>query len=119
MEKDILITKIEKATIVEFQMPSLMDPIQLESLQARMIALVDEQDLRCLILDFARVQYLSSQAIGIVILLHRKLSALPNSKFFLCGINAKLAELLKLTRLDKILKIKKSQFEAVNAATLG
>jgi anti-sigma B factor antagonist len=119
MASDLLITKIGKATIAEFQSSSLMDPIALESMQSRLISLVDEQDLRILILDFSRVEYLSSQAIGIVILLHRKLSALPHSKFFLCGVKPKLAELLRLTRLDKILKIKESQKEAVTAAVQG
>jgi len=118
MATDIIISNIGKATVVEFQVPSLMDPLMLESLSVRLVALVDEQDRRILILDFARVQYLSSQAIGVVITLHRKLSALPNSKFLLCGINSKLAELLKLTRLDRVLTIKPTQKEAINSVTL-
>lgn len=118
MATDIIVSTIGKATVVEFQVASLMDPVMLESLAVRLVALVDEQDRRILILDFARVQYLSSQAIGVVITLHRKLGALPNSKFLLCGINPKLAELLKLTRLDKVLTIKPSQKEAINSVTL-
>ncbi len=97
MASDYLITRIDKATIVEFQIPSLMDPPQLELINSRLSTLVDEMDRRLLILDFSRVQYLSSQAIGIVITLHRKLSALPHSKLILCGVNSKLAELLRIT----------------------
>jgi anti-sigma B factor antagonist len=84
----------------------------------RLNVLVDEMDRRLLILDFSRVQFLSSQAIGIVIILHRKLSALPHSKLILCGVNAKLAELLRITRLDKVLTVKPTQTEAVKATVL-
>ena len=74
--------------------------------------LVEVEDRRLLVLDFTRVEFLSSQAIGIVISLHRKLGTLPRSGMILCGINGKLAELLKITRLDKVLAVKKSQNEA-------
>jgi len=117
VSSDLLITRIDKATVVEFQIPSLMDMHIVESIQQRLTALVDQMDKRILILDFTRVDYLSSQAIGIVISLHRKLGALPGSKFLLCGINGKLAELLRLTRLDKVLTIKPTQKEAVKAVS--
>jgi anti-anti-sigma factor len=90
-----------------------MDPIILEEIGQELYRLVDEEDRRRLILDFEKVQYLSSQAIGIVLTLNKKLSALKNSKFVLCGVGPKLLELLKITRLDRILTVKPSQKEAV------
>lgn len=119
MASDYLITRIDKATIVEFQIPSLMDPPKLELIGVQLTALVDDMDRRLLILDFSRVQFLSSQAIGIVITLHRKLTALPHSKLILCGVNSKLAELLRITRLDRILTVKPTQTEAVKATVLA
>ncbi|MGA3067228.1 MAG: STAS domain-containing protein [Tepidisphaeraceae bacterium] len=118
MGADFIISRIDKATIVEFQIPSLMDPPKLESIGVHLSALVDQMDRRLLILDFTRVEFLSSQAIGIVITLHRKLSALPHSKLILCGVNSKLAELLKITRLDRVLTVKPTQKEAVSATVL-
>jgi anti-sigma B factor antagonist len=118
MANEFLLTNIDKATVVEFQTPSLMEPAQLKLIETQLTALVDEQDRRLIILDFSRVEYISSQAIGIVIILRRKLAALPHSKFMLCGISAKLMELLKITRLDRILTIKPSQKEAINAMAM-
>jgi anti-sigma B factor antagonist len=119
MGAEYLLTSIDKATIVEFRIASMMDPPQLEMIAVQLNKLVDENDKRLLILDFAKVQFLSSQAIGIVISLHRKLSALPHSKLVLCGVNAKLAELLRITRLDKVLTVKPTQTEAVRATVLA
>ena len=109
----LTIQKIDKFTVVEFRTPSLMDPVQLEEIGKSVYRLVDEEDCRWIVLDFERVTYLSSQAIGIVLNLNKKLSALKNSKLILCGVGARLMELIKITRLDRILTIKPSQREAV------
>ena len=53
------------------------------------------------------------EASGIVLTLNKKLSALKHSNFVLCGVGPKLAELLKITRLDRILTVKPTQREAV------
>jgi anti-sigma B factor antagonist len=113
MSTHFTVQPIEKFTVVEFKTPSLMDPLILEEIGQELYRLVDEEDKRRLILDFEKVQYLSSQAIGIVLTLNKKLSALKNSKFVLCGVGPKLLELLKITRLDRILTVKPTQKEAV------
>jgi anti-sigma B factor antagonist len=118
MASEYLITKINKACVVEFRIPSLMDPVVIETIQNGLGRLVDEEDQRLLILDFSRVEFISSQAIGFIISLSKKLGALPNSKFLLCGINEKLMQLLKITRLDRILKIKPTQTEAINSLAM-
>ena len=99
--------------VIEFRTPSLMDSVQLEEIAKSLYRLVDEEDQRRIVMDFEKVTYLSSQAIGIVLQMNKKLSALKNSKLVLCGVGARLMELIKITRIDKILTIKHSQKEAV------
>ena len=113
MSTHFTVQPIEKFTVVEFKTPSLMDPLILDEIGTELYRLVDEEDRRRLVLDFEKVQYLSSQAIGIVLTLNKKLAALKNSKFVLCGVGPKLLELLKITRLDRILTVKATQREAV------
>jgi anti-sigma B factor antagonist len=109
---------IEKWLVIEFKTPSLMDPLELEKIGQQLYHLVDAEDNRRVIMDFEKVQYLSSQAIGIVITMHKKLSSLKNSKLVLCAVNPKLMELIKITRLDRILTIKPSQKEALKTPLL-
>ena len=113
MSQLLTVQTIDKATVVEFRTASLMDPIDLQNVADQMYALVDEQDKRQVILDFEPVQYLSSQAIGIVLNMNKKLSALKGSRLVLCGVGARLMELIKITRLDRVLTIKPSQKEAL------
>lgn len=104
---------VGEVMVVEFKIASLMDPLVLENAAKRLYALIDEQDRRKMILDFEKVQYLSSQAIGILLTMKKKLDALPNSTLVLCGIGTRLAELLRITRLDRVLTIKPTQKEAM------
>ena len=107
------VQQIEKYTVIEFANPSLIDPVELESIGQRLYRLIDQEDRRKIILDFERVQFLSSQAIGIILTMNKKLMPLKNSKLVLCGVGAKLMELLKITRLDRLLTIKPTQREAL------
>ena len=107
------VQKIEKYTVIEFKTPSLMNPSELEQIATDLYRLVDEEDRRYLLLDFEKVKYLSSQAIGIVLTLHKKLSQLKKTSLVLCGVGPPLMQLLKITRLDRVLKIKESQKEGV------
>ena len=108
-----IVQQIEKFTIIEFRNPSLMDPVELEQIGQSLYRLIDAEDRRKIILDFEKVQYLSSQAIGIVLTMNKKLAHLSNSKLVLCGVGARLQELLKITRLDRLLTIKPTQREAL------
>ena len=49
---------------------------------------------------------------GIVLAMHKKLNSLKNSRLVLCSVGPKLMELIKLTRLDRLLTIKPTQREA-------
>ena len=109
----IIVQQIEKFTIVQFRNASLMDQIELEQIGQSLYRLVDAEDHRKIVLDFEKVQYLSSQAIGIVLTMNKKLGALKNSKLVLCGVGPRLQELLKITRLDRLLTIKPTQREAI------
>ena len=104
-------------TVVEFQTPSLMNPLELERIGAGLFRLVDEEKRERLVLDFAKVQYLSSQAIGIILTLNKKLNATAagGHNLVLCGVGPQLMQLLKITRLDRILTIKADQKDAVGA----
>ena len=108
-----IVQRVEKYTVVEFRTPSLMDPVELENTGQALYHLIDAEDRRRLIIDFEKVEYLSSQAIGIILTMNKKLSSLPHSKLVLCGVGPRLMELLKITRLDRLLTVKPSQKEAV------
>jgi anti-anti-sigma factor len=104
-----------KHTVVAFQTSSLMNPADVERLRGDLIRLVDEEKRTHLVLDFTRVQFLSSQVIGILLTLNKKLTGAfaGGAQFVLCGVGPQLLELLKISRLDRILTIKATRREAI------
>jgi len=103
-----------KHTVIEFQTPSLMNPQDLERVGSQLFRMVDEEKRTRVVLDFGKVKYLSSQAIGIILTLNKKLTggAAGGEGLVLCGVGPQLMQLLKITRLDRILMIKNSQQDA-------
>lgn len=105
--------QIGQYTIIEFQSASLMDPQGLEDLAAKLYRLIDLEDHRRIVLDFGKVEYISSQFIGILLTMHKKLAQLPKSRFVLCSVGPRLTELLRITKLDKILTVRSTQDTAM------
>src|SRR4051812_30528507 len=105
MNPHFTVHPFQKYSIIEFRTPALMDQLVLEEIGQELYRLVDAEDRRKLILDFEKVEYISSQAIGIILTLNKKLGVLKHSKMILCSVGPKLLELLRITRLDKVLTV--------------
>lgn len=103
-------------TVIEFQTDSLMNPLELEQVGQALYAVVDAGPSHRYQLDFGKVKYLSSQAIGVILTLNKKVSALKDSSLVLTGVGPQLLQLLKITRLDKVLTIRPAQGEAPKAS---
>jgi anti-anti-sigma factor len=110
----LMIMQVGKYSVVEFYTPSLMDPAELESISRQLHLLVDKDNRRWILLDMTQVQYISSQFVGILVSLQKKLSELSESKLVLCGVGPRLTELLKITQLDRLLTVKATQSEVTS-----
>ena len=103
-------------TVVEFLAPDMTDLVELESIHNDLTRHMDTKKAHHIILDFAKVKFVSSKALVIVLDLSKKLGALPHSRLVLCSVPPTIMELLKTLRLDRILKIVGTQKEAIALA---
>ena len=113
MTAPFTVQQVENLTVIEFQTPSLMEPGELEKIGTELYRLIEEEDRRRIILDFEKVKYISSQAIGIIMAMRKKMAALKHTKLVLCSVSPALQQLLKITGLDKLLTVKPTQKEAI------
>ncbi len=104
------------ATVVTFELASLMKQGELERIGVQLANAVDEGSHR-LVLDFKKVEFISSQAIGILVATHKRLAQLKDAKLALCCMSEKLLQLLKITRLDRVFTIRNSREEAIRAVS--
>ena len=105
----------DKHTLVVFRTPSLMNPADNERVRAGLLRLAEEEKRTHLVLDFGRVQFISSTLIGTLLTLNKRLAAAPagTAGLVLCGVGQKLLDLLKISKLDRLLTIKPTRKEAL------
>lgn len=115
MDSLYTIQQIDKAAVVHIHAVALMEPADIQTISDGVNDLIDHKNQRKLIVDFDKVEYLSSRAINILLSLKKKLSDVPGGQLVICGVGTRLSELIRITRLDKILDIKASQQEAVQS----
>jgi anti-sigma B factor antagonist len=108
----LLVHPIREVTIVNFQDTSILDTAQIEQIGSELYAYVDDRGCKRLILDFTKVQFLSSSALGLLITLHKKVAAVKGA-LVLCGLRKDLMKIFEITNLAKIFTFKPDEKEAL------
>jgi len=108
----VVISSAQGVTVAELRAGALVDGPQIEQVGKELLALVDEQAVRKLIVDFRHVGFLSSTMIGALLQLHKHAAEIKG-QVFLVGVSPKLMEVFKITRLHKVLHFAKDQNEAI------
>lgn len=110
---NLKIQQIGDHTVVDFLSASIIDTPQINEIRDILNHLVVQEDRRLLVLNFERVMFISSQFIGVLLETNTNLMKLPHSKLVLCGVGKELMQLLKITKLDRVLTLKNSEKEAI------
>ena len=106
------IEEIGEVTIAKFTDKKILDEANIQIIGSQLFALIDEDGRRKVILDFSMVEYLSSAALGKLIIMDKKAKA-AKAKLRLCCIRPDIYEVFELTRLNKVFDIKGTQEEAL------
>jgi len=99
-------------TVVTVDLPSLTDGAALDRIQKDVLGLVAETPGIDLLIDLSSVGFLSSSAIGMLGMLHRKAWG-SKGRMKICGFHPDVLGVLKITRLDTVFDILGPRAEAV------
>jgi anti-anti-sigma factor len=88
-------------TVITFTTESLMSATEMDRISAGLTAVVEGGGPRFL-LDCTKLRYLSSQAIGMLLGIRKKVGAIKGGKLVLRGVGPQLMELLKITNLHRM-----------------
>ncbi len=100
-------------TVLRLQEPSLMDVAVIEALHQRIRDLIGDGKTQ-LVLDFKKVQYISSSMVGVLVAAQQEVQT-ANGKLILSTLNERLVELLKLTRLESMFTVAPSARDALKS----
>jgi anti-sigma B factor antagonist len=101
-------------TVVNFIDKKILDEQNIQVIGEQLFSLVEQEQVKKMLLNFRNVEYLSSAALGKLIALHKKVQA-AGGKLVLCSIDPQIYEVFVITKLDKLFKIKKDEQDALQA----
>lgn len=106
MKPNISVEYRESATIVTFTDEKILEEMDIQALRESLESVILPGEGIKLILDFCNVRFLSSAVLGLLIRVSKKVYE-KGGQLRLCGINAKIYEIFKITRLTKTFDIYK------------
>lgn len=104
---------INGVTVVSFVETKITDDESIQEVGDQLYSLVEIEGHRNLLLNFGKVQFLSSAALGKLINLKKKVGAVKG-KLKLCCIHKDLFEVFRITRLDQVFEIYDEEQEALD-----
>ena len=111
-QSGLVISRVWGSTVVTFQERSILDGRVVDAIATELYDLVDGQAERRIALDFKSVEYMSSLMLSVLVTMHRS-AARIKGRVVLCGLRPELVKLLKLSNLDKLMTVVKTEEEAL------
>ncbi len=111
-ESRLLVNSIHGATVVTFRNSTILDSAVIEAIGRDLYALVDEKATRKIILDFTGVNFLASQAIGVLITLRKKADAIKG-RVAICGLKDQLRQVFSIMKLEHLFSFHTNETEAL------
>lgn len=94
----------ENATVIRFVDEKILEEQEIQAVQESIMSVIEQSKHLNLILDFVKVQFLSSAVLGLLIRISKQVYEHDGQLRF-CNINPKIYEIFKITRLTKIFDI--------------
>ena len=107
----ISIDYTQEAVVVTLMDEKILDAAQISDLEESILPLAGESQGKSLVIDFSNVGFLSSSVLGLLIRLSKRVNE-TNGQLKLCSLKKQIAEIFRITRLNKIFDI----FDDIEAA---
>ncbi len=104
--------EVGDVTVAKFIDKKILDESNIQVIGNQMFSLVEDDGRRKVLLDFSNVEYLSSAALGKLIVMDKKLKA-AQGQLSMCAVRAEILEVFKITKLDKLFTIYDSREQAL------
>ena len=112
---DIMRTSEENGvTIVEFADETRLDGLAVDQIRDQLTALVEEGGPSRILMDCAALEFLSSQALGLLVTLRIK-AARSETRVVLANVPEILMDIVTLTQVDRLYEILPTREEAMAA----
>lgn len=106
------LTEVGDVAVIRFVDYKILNETNIQALGQELFRVVEKEGHHKLLLNFSNVQFLSSAALGKLILLDKKVKA-NNGKLKLSNISPEVYEVFAITKLNKLFDIKEDEADAL------
>jgi anti-sigma B factor antagonist len=110
----IEVSQVGEVTVVRFLDRKILDTANIQELGDELFSLVEKHNCAKLLLNFSRVEFLSSAALNKLILLDRAVKK-QNGQMKLCDLRPEIREVFVITRLNQLFDIQDDESSALAA----
>lgn len=110
-ESSIHVEQCGDVTVAGFSENAILDMTTIKQVGDELHSLIDGRQQPKLVLDFSGVRFLSSQALGMLVMIRKKADGV-GGKVVLAGLRHELARVFRITNLDKIFEFSDTTDEA-------
>lgn len=107
-----------KVVIVEISILRILEDEQIKALEDTLMPLIEECCPTKMIIDFRKVDHLSSAALGVLIKVNNEIKK-QGGFLSLCGIDKRIFDIFKITKLDNVFHIRKDVNDSHKAILLS
>lgn len=108
------VNEVGDVTVVRFRDNKIIEDINIQELGQELFHLIEAQNRKKLLLNFASVDFLSSAALGKLITLDKKVKA-TGGQLKLSNIRPEIYEVFAITKLNRLFDIKDDEVDALAA----
>jgi len=112
VHRRVEVSEVGDVTVVRFVDRKILDTANIQELADELFALVDTDNRKKLLLNFSRVEFLSSAALNKLILLDRSVKK-QRGLLKLCGLRPEIQEVFDITSLDRMFEIYDEESDAL------
>jgi anti-sigma B factor antagonist len=112
--RQLVVTDMGDVTVVSFTEKKILDEPNIQAIGEQLYSLVDDQGKKKLVLNFSRVEYLSSAALGKLITLNKKVQT-AGGRLALCAIAPQIYEVFEITGLKRVFNMYGEEQEALQS----
>ncbi len=110
----IVVAIIGELATVRFTDKKIIDSANIEEMGSELFALVSQDHMKHILLNFEGVEFMSSAALNKLITLDKKVKEV-GGVLRLCSLRAEIMEVFTITRLNRVFDIRKSESDALKA----
>ena len=114
VHRRIELTEAKGVTVIRLLDHKILDAGNIQELGDELFALVEQEGIKSLLLDFGRVEFLSSAALNKLIMLDKKVKE-HDGQLKLCNLRPEIEEVFVITRLNQLFEITSTVESGLNA----